>query len=65
MRTGITLSLLFFQAAGVVSESSLQFGLSESGSQQSLLFTLRRAGPGESDQFQRLPEVMLSCLPPA
>lgn len=58
MRTGIPLSLLFFQAAGVVSESSLQFGLSESGSQQSLLFTLRRAGPVNQISFR---DFLKSC----
>ena len=39
--------------AQLVSESSLLLGSAYSG----------REGPGESDQFQALPEAVLSCLP--
>ena len=44
------------------SESSLQLVLSESASHQPLLFTPRREGPRESDQFQGFPEGTLSCF---
>lgn len=45
----------------LVSESSLQPDLSESESQQSLLFGLG-GGASKSHQFQGFPEVILSCL---
>lgn len=45
-----------------LSQSFVQHGSSESGSQQSLLFILGREGPSESAQLQRLPESVLGCL---
>jgi hypothetical protein len=60
----VCLSLFcFFGAAGLVSESSLQLGLSECAAQQLSLFTVGKRRATESGQFQRFPEAVLSCLP--
>jgi hypothetical protein len=52
-----------FQAVGPVSQSSLQLGLPESDSLQSLLPTLEREEPSESPRFQELSEYIKSCSP--
>lgn len=43
-----------------MASESLQHDFSQSDSQQSLLFTLGRKGPSESDQFRGLPEAILN-----
>lgn len=61
---GDSTGFCFFQAACLVCESSLQFGLSERDSLcADFLDYCGRSGPIESDKFPGLPETILNCLP--
>lgn len=59
---GSLLGVWFFWEADPVSVFSVWLGWSESDSSEPLIFTLKREGPSQSDQFLKLPESILSCF---